>query len=532
MGLFGDLLRRVIGPRREPDSPSDPPAATPDPPSPDPPSSQPSSQPSPASRPSKQPPPLRPVELGAYAPMSDAEVAAAAGQMDTAGWNWRTFRRDRIPSATDPQTQLIDRGMVGRGLLSEADLAEMHRLGDEVRRHDPDTVRRDAVAATGEQRDADRARIKAEKQAAAAERKAAHRAAVAHRRATDIVYLGRGVSHGLADRTSDAAALAARELPVWSTPADVAAALDLDIPTLRWLAFAHPAPATTHYARFEVPKRSGGTRTLAAPKPRLAAAQRALLEQLVSRLPVEDAAHGFVRGRSTLTGARLHVGRAIVVNCDLTDFFGSITFRRVRGYLSSLGYSPAAATVAGLLATESPRRRVRYAGQVKHVALGERSLPQGACTSPGLANAIAAYLDRHLTSFAAATGWTYTRYADDLTFSTDDAARPVGPLLARVRHLAVEHGFRVNESKTRVLRPQARQSVTGLVVNTGPSTPRPLRRRLRAILHQAQTTGLEAQNRDGHPNFAAWIDGQLAYLNMVSPEQAAPLIEARRTAPP
>jgi RNA-directed DNA polymerase len=134
-----------------------------------------------------------------------------------------------------------------------------------------------------------------------------------------------------------------------------------------------------------------------------------------------------------------------------------------------------------------------------------------------LSNLIARGLDSRLTGIATKLGWTYTRYADDATFSTPTPDEEhVGYLLARIRHIADDEGFRVNEQKTRVLRRNASQRVTGLVVNDGVHVPRATRRRLRAILHQAKQTGLASQNRRQHPRFAEWVHGMVAYIAMVN----------------
>jgi retron-type reverse transcriptase len=214
----------------------------------------------------------------------------------------------------------------------------------------------------------------------------------------------------------------------------------------------------------------------------------------------------------------------VVVNADLKDFFPTITFARVKGIFQSLGYSPAAATIFALLCTESPRKQITYAGKTFEAATGPRVLPQGACTSPALSNLAARRLDARLHGIAAKLGWTYTRYADDLTFSADgEAAEKVGYVLARIRHIAEDEGFAVNEKKTRVQRPNSAQSVTGLVVNRRVGVPRDVVRRLRAILHRAKTQGLAAQNRENRPHFAAWLRGMIAYVNMVNPDQGQKL---------
>jgi RNA-directed DNA polymerase len=621
MGLLSELFRRLVGGSPEPTSPArkptpasvPPPSVPPQPLAPPrasggsvvppppadlaplvrrqdvPPALAERVSPAPAPR-----PPTAPVretidlDLGPFAPISQTDLRAAAGKLTNAFSNlWLFGRSNRIPPAADPRTNLIDRAMVTQGLLSPQELAEIHAVGEAYDAARPDLQRelakaQVAVVAT----DAERAARKARKKAEAAERDRLRAEAVAHRRATDIVFLGRGVSTRLHDRTSDEAKLAALGLPLLSTPADVAAAMGLTVPRLRWLAFHSEVATVSHYVRFQVPKKSGGVRQLAAPHKSLAAAQEWVLANVLGKVPTHDAAHGFVPGRSTVTNAAAHVGKAVVVNADLSDFFPTITFPRARGVFKQLGYSPAVATVLALLCTESPRRTVVYAGNRFHVATGPRALPQGACTSPALSNLAARRLDSRLAGIARALGFAYTRYADDLTFSggrggtrtapspgtpgegwggggsrggagtTNDANRAnsplldpppayrgreedaasssdeardndpttkVGYLLARVRHVAGDEGFAVNEKKTRVLRPSAAQTVTGIVVNDRPGVPRDVVRRLRAILHRAKFEGLPAQNRENHPHFEAWVRGMVAYVGMVNPDQARPL---------
>src|SRR6185436_6179942 len=214
------------------------------------------------------------------------------------------------------------------------------------------------------------------------------------------------------------------------------------------------------------------------------------------------------------------------------DFFPTITFPRVRGVFRRLGYSQAVATVLALLCTECPRQRVEYDGMPYFVAVGPRALPQGACTSPALSNQVARRIDKRLKGRTTKLGWTYTRYADDLTFSAADGREAAARLQAIVRRVAVEEGFAVNPQKGRVLVKAGRQQVTGIVVNKKLSVPRDQVRRLRAILHQAKKTGLEAQNKEKHPNFRAWMSGMFAYVSMVDAAKGAKLraeLEAVKT---
>ena len=122
-------------------------------------------------------------------------------------------------------------------------------------------------------------------------------------------------------------------------------------------------------------------------------------------------------------------------------------------------------------------------------------------------------------ALAAKLGLTYTRYADDLTLSGDDPLEQrIGYVMARVRHIAQEEGFAINEAKSRVLRRNTAQVVTGLVVNDRPGVRRAEVRRLRAILHRGRSEGLERQNRSGRPNFEAWLRGKIAFVAMARPD--------------
>ena len=485
------------------------------------------------STPKRKPGDLSHLEAAQFAPISDSDLRQQAGQLGDAWGNPWFGRRDIIPPTSDGRTSLIDRAMVAHGMISPEELEEIHRVGDEMDQVRPDLARAAekadaAVARTEEERE----QIKQQKKAEAAERRRQHAEAVAHRRATDIVFLGRDVSGGLHDRTSDENKLRQHELPVLSTPAEVAEALGIDIPKLRWLAFHNIAATSTHYIRFSVPKKSGGTRQLSAPQRTLARCQEWILRNVLDRTPAHPAAHGFVRSRSTVTSAREHVGRDVVLNLDLEDFFPTVTFRRVRGAFRQLGYSPAVATIFALLCTESPRKTVQYDGRTYHVATGDRCLPQGACTSPAISNLVSRRMDSRLRGICNRLGWKYTRYADDLTFSAcGDATKLSAYLMARIRHIADDEGFSVNEKKTRLHGRHRAQMVTGIVVNQQPNVSRKTIRRVRAILHRAKTQGLAAQNRDGHPNFEGWVRGMVAYITMVNPDQGRRLREALDSLP-
>ncbi len=515
MGLFTRFLHFIFGTPRPPQISGD--RA---------PQSMPYQQAPPAQRQRPAPRTLN-LDAGQFTPLSDADVKKQARGLK---WNWASVnfdRRDQIPSSAEPRTALIDRAMVAQGLLTPEQLVEIHEVGARMAELRPELAGARIIADNAVAVDAAERRARKEQKKAEAEAKRRqHAEDVVRRKATDIIFLGRGVSGGLADRRANIERLQALGLPILATPADIAHALQLEIPRLRWLAFHSEASAVTHYIRFQIPKKSGGTRELATPHRDLARCQEWIRLNILDRIPLHDAAHGFVRGRSTMSNAVPHVRRAMVVNADLKDFFPSITFPRVKGIFQELGYSPAAATILALLCTESPRQRVNYGGRELFVAIGPRALPQGACTSPALSNLAARGLDSRLAGLARKLGWDYTRYADDLTFSANgEPTEKIGWLLARVRHIVSEESFTVNEKKTRVQRPNSQQTVTGIVVNHRPNIPRETVRRLRAILHKAKTEGLAAQNRENHPHFEAWVVGMISYVTMVNPDRGRELRE-------
>ena len=329
-------------------------------------------------------------------------------------------------------------------------------------------------------------------------------------------------SRALRDLLHDEEQLARYGLPVWTNEAEVAEALGISVGTLRGYSVHRECERVRHYVTFEIPKRNGDSRLIMAPKRRLRRLQRQLHEQLVSKLPVSEHAHGFRKGRCIATNAEPHVGKAVVVRYDLRDFFPSVHVGRVRGLLVAYGYSYPVATTLAVLMTESERQPVEVDGTLFHVPVGSRHCVQGAPTSPGLCNAVALRLDRRLAGLARSLGFSYTRYADDLTFSGDDTNKIQG-LERLVGRIVQDEGFALNRDKTRVMRRAGRQRVAGVTVNTILGLSRRERRRLRAAIHQLPA------NDD--PAYEQHVRGRLAYLRMLNADQAdavAGLLPARR----
>ncbi len=347
------------------------------------------------------------------------------------------------------------------------------------------------------------------------------RAAWAKARRGLLVFAGEGVSGGLSGVESNEPALSSRGVPVLHTPQDLAKALGITIGRLRWLTFHRGAASLVHYHRYSVPKKTGGVRAISAPKPDLAKAQQWVLANILGRLEVGPHAHGFVPGRSIVSNAAPHVGKRVVVNVDLKDFFPTLTFPRVKGLFHKIGYSESVAACLALLCTEPPRVPVELDGKAYSVAIGARIVPQGACTSPAVTNLVCRRLDRRLAGLGQKLGFTYTRYADDLTLSTNDGH--IGSLLRTIRKILADEGLTENTKKTHIMRRGRRQEVTGVTVNDKPTVARAEVRELRAILHNAARHGLASQNRAQHPNFGAYLRGRVAFVTMVDPSKAPAL---------
>ncbi len=334
------------------------------------------------------------------------------------------------------------------------------------------------------------------------------------RRRDDIVHLGDTGSHALAGRTNNVERLTENGLPQFSGMKDVADAMGIAVGELRFLTYDRKVGRVSHYKRFQIRKKTGGMRTISAPMPRLKRAQYWLLENILLKLTPHDAAHGFRSGRSIMTNAASHINKAVVINLDLKDFFPSIGYRRVKGLFASFGYCEALAAVFALIATEADRDELELDGQTWHVATAERALPQGAPTSPAVTNLLCRKLDRRLTGAANMYGFTYTRYADDLTFSADVFDKPaLGRLMKTIRYIVRDEGLIINEDKTRIMRQGRRQEVTGLTVNDGLGVSRKERRKFRAYLHNARNTAAPKSWRQGSP--AASALGYANFLTMV-----------------
>ena len=274
----------------------------------------------------------------------------------------------------------------------------------------------------------------------------------------------------------------------------------------------------------------GPDRLIEIPKAQLRGIQRRLHRELLAHIPVHDAAHGFVRGRSPLTHAQLHAGRAAVLRIDLEQFFAGIDAARVAALFRLVGYAPAVATLlAGLCTNNVPTAVLASAPHCPlpfedRMRLRHAHLPQGAPSSPALANALAWRLDVRLSAWAARRGLAYSRYADDLTLSGDGIGhRALRRRAAAVVSIVEDCGFRVNHRKTCCFGAQHSQRVTGLVVNAHPNIARADYDRLKAILTRCVRHDPATENREGHADFRAWLQGRVAWCASVNPRRGEKL---------
>lgn len=315
-------------------------------------------------------------------------------------------------------------------------------------------------------------------------------------------------------------------LPVLDDLAALAEFLDVDGDHLDWYADRRELNRHTrerrlrHYRYTWLPHR-----LIEAPRARLRGLQRHLLDDVVGLLPVHPAAHGFVPGRGAHTFAAVHTGQSLVLRVDLASFFSTVTAGRVYGLFRTAGYpEPVAHTLTALCTTRTPVDVLRDAPDHGRAALlRQPHLPQGAPTSPALANLCAFRLDRRLAGLAARFGVTYARYADDLAFSGAVRVAEARRLAVHVEEVVRSEGFHVNRAKTRLRGQADRQRLAGLVVNARPAAPREDYDLLRAILHDAARHGLDAANRDGHADFAAHLRGRVAWISHRHPTRAEKL---------
>jgi RNA-directed DNA polymerase len=331
-------------------------------------------------------------------------------------------------------------------------------------------------------------------------------------------------------------ATATWNIPTIESIGDLADWLLLDSSELEWFADLKGLgrqkidPRLSHYHYRVLSKRSGNIRLIEAPKSRLKQLQRQILTRILNEVPPHPAVHGFIKGRSIKTFVAPHVGQRIVLRMDLQDFFPSLSAARIQTIFRTAGYPESVADRLGGICTNAAPRNLwnKPSFDIDPIQLKDAGtlysrphLPQGAPTSPTLANLCAYRMDCRLNGLAQSIGAKYTRYADDLAFSGSQAfERCIERFSTHVAAIVREEGFTVHHRKTRIMRQGVRQHLAGLIINQHANIVRTDFDRLKATLTNCVRLGPESQNHEAHPHFRLHLEGRLSFVQMVNPAKA------------
>ena len=316
------------------------------------------------------------------------------------------------------------------------------------------------------------------------------------------------------------------EIPPATTFAELAKLLELHIDDLGWLSL-QSRKINHYYYRWHRKRGTKRGRLIEIPKPLLKDTQRIVLRKILDRVPPHESARGFCRGKSILDFLEPHHGKRLVLKMDFRDFFPSIGSGKVFRLFMTAGYPETVASVLTDLCTN--RLGQEYLADpgldFSSRSMFSRShLPQGAPTSPALANLCSFRLDCRLTGLAKSAGAEYSRYADDLLFSgNDDFRRQRENFHIAALNIALEEGFNIHPRKTRFMFASQRQFAGGLVLNEKPNLSRREFDKLKAILTNCLRHGWESQNREGHPDFRGSLQGRIAWASRANPEKARKL---------
>ena len=367
---------------------------------------------------------------------------------------------------------------------------------------------------------------------------------------TNIIYLGQDVSEGLNNTSSDKQKLESLNLPYFENMVDFSEKIEKKISELRFLAFQRSVSKVSQYHNYYVPKKSGGKRLISAPKPKLKATQNWIKEHILDKINPSENVHGFVKERSILTNAIPHQNKNLVISLDLKDFFPSLSYKRVKKLFQKFGYSEQLSTLFALLTTHNEVDKLNVDGEIyyaqkvdKETGQPNRFLPQGSPASPAITTLIAYKMDKRLEGLAKKMGFTYTRYADDLTFSSNldlkkdekNTDKIIGSLLYFVKKVVTSEGFEVHPDKTHIMRKGNQQKVTGIIVNQNADNKlgidRKMLRKFRAFLHQTSKTGWQSNEKHKDKKWGTHTDpkqaalGFASFIKMVDAEKGEKFIE-------
>ena len=257
------------------------------------------------------------------------------------------------------------------------------------------------------------------------------------------------------------------------------------------------------YKEFDIPKRTGGTRRITAPTGKLKDVQKCISVLVAPYYQVPNCVHGFAEGKSVASNASMHTAKNYVLNIDLKDFFPTITYTRVVKSLKELGFNDEVSDIIARLCT--------IPMWDEQIQMLRNSLPQGSPSSPLLSNIVCSTLDQRLSVLAKRYGLTYSRYADDITFSSNHSVYAKdGEFFKEFEDIVRSSGFKINEKKTRLQKRGSRQEVTGIIVGEKINTYRQFTKNLRAAVFHAETNGCtprEFNNIMGRVSYMAMVKG-------------------------
>jgi len=258
--------------------------------------------------------------------------------------------------------------------------------------------------------------------------------------------------------------------------------------------------AEAFYRSFTIPKRSDGFREISSPAPTLLMIQKWIKTNILDEIPVHDAAHGFVRGRSVVTFAKAHVNKTALLHIDVSDFFPSISLKRVYVMFRDIGYAPNVSLFLARLCCAGGR------------------LPQGAPTSPSISNIVFSRLDARLSGLARVAGLEYTRYADNIALSGSHINIR---LIELISNILLDQSFKINRKKTYLSTRNGKRIIAGIsVAGERLSLPRETKRNLRQQVHGLLKYGFfehTAHIGDLDPIYAERLVGRLLFWKHVEP---------------
>lgn len=334
-------------------------------------------------------------------------------------------------------------------------------------------------------------------------------------------YLGGSLNkfkEDLNDRVTDLSMLDDKDLPTILKPFDLSVFLGIHFFTLKkyCLIKKEITPNEFLYRSFKIKKKSYGHRQIFSPKIELKKIQQKIFEEILKKIEPSEFTHGFREKFSIVTNAKVHLNSKIIYNIDLKNFFPSIKFDKVLDVFKKVGYSGLVSCLLAKLCTVDPRHYDKNKQKFVVVKTKLPFLPQGSSTSPILSNLVCIDLDSDLNKIANKYSFKYSRYADDLTFSSEIENKLPKGFRKEIFEYIQTTGFQINIKKERYSRRFKPNVVTGIVINKDElSLPRNWVRNLRAAIHNLKYITFDKKNPELR-FILRNIEGKCSYAQMVN----------------